>query len=146
MSKVQAKYQKIINELAYKYGIHLNYSHKGEYDTDPFPNYYWWSIQEDREVLIPRPKNIYKFLVALHEFGHIVTRGHNVSYIDEWKAEMWALKTAKKYGFTRTTHYEKYAAKYILKYINLAIKKGELTKKQVRPEIRKWMRERGVTI
>jgi len=83
-------YEKIIAKLAKQYNIKVVRYFKGGCGRA----YY-------KEGLIRIPKkldNMRKFLVALHEIGHLVEGKQKTSYMSEYVAMKWALKKFKELG------------------------------------------------
>jgi len=79
-----------------------------------------------KEVKIPKPTNLMRFCIALHEIGHIVedaTKSKMKLYQSEYKAEQFAIREAKSLGFD-TTEYEKNARGYV----TMCIAKGHARK------------------
>lgn len=73
-------------------------------------------------IKIPKPTNILRFCIALHEVGHIARGVKGPNYITEYNAEMFAISEAQKLGFD-TSEYEEDARFYIIMNINKAFRR-----------------------
>jgi hypothetical protein len=135
-------YKNIVNELLEKYDVSPNWSTNGESAPND-PNMHWWSMPDEKEVLIPKPTDIYKFMVCLHEIGHCVKGLRKLFHVEEYVAECWAIATAKKYGI-ESTMYEKKAASDLIKAIKSDIAAGKIHLHKINPEIKSWIKKRGI--
>lgn len=140
MRKIEL-YKPIIKELCAKYDIQPKWSDKGAYSPSTGP--YWWADPEDRVILIPNPKTAYRFLICLHEIGHVLRGFRNTAYMEEFVAEEWAIKTASKFG-VKSTKYEKAAAHLLLAYIKSDIYRGKTSKKRISKKVKKFIQKRNI--
>lgn len=101
------------------------------------------SLAAERVIRIPAkmdtPK---KFLVALHEIGHIKysSKKYKYDYLNEYDAEQYAISVGKAMGFIKKRSMDLYiisARKYVLSYINRDIKK--INVKEIPMEIVDWI-------
>lgn len=137
------KYRLLIESLLMQYGITATFSGDGDVD-DISSNYYWWSDPDELEVCIPPPDSLHRVMVCLHEIGHCVVGRRSITYNEEYRAEIWALKTAKKFGITKTASYEKHAAKLLMRYIKSDIHSGKLKPGKVNKQVIHWIKKRGI--
>lgn len=94
------------------------------------------AFQESGTVVLPLPKNRHAFLVCMHEIGHIAEGYDELSYINEYKAEMFAIREARKWDID-TDMYEHRAKRYVLAHLINNWNKGNV--KRIKPEIKKWL-------
>jgi hypothetical protein len=94
----------------------------------------------NRHIRIPVPHNPLKFLVSLHEIGHVVMGFGSKLYITEYKAEMFAINTALEYGLDKhyVEQYEKMAKGYVLRAISKGYNHG-LKLNKLNPKIISWL-------
>lgn len=93
-----------------------------------------------RTIKIPKPVDYDTLGVCFHEIGHIVLdhfgEGTDLRYIEEYQAEMYAIKKLKQYGFYNKK-YEFRAKSHVLMKIAQAKNRGHNMKK-VPKEIINW--------
>jgi len=142
MRKIEI-FKPIVKELCKKYDISIRWNDFGDQRKDGL--IYWWADPERRVILVPNPKTAYRFLICLHEIGHIVRGVPNLYYMAEYIAEEWAIKEAAKYG-VRSTKYEKKAADLLIAYINHDINNGRTSKKRISKKVKKWIKKRTVFV
>lgn len=94
------------------------------------------AFQESGTVVLPLPKNRHAFLVCMHEIGHIAEGYDELSYINEYKAEMFAIREARKWSID-TNAYEHRAKRYVLAHLIADWNKGTI--KTIKPKIKKWL-------
>lgn len=71
---------------------------------------------ESKQIIIPEPKDIDRFCVAMHEIGHVVKEASKSKmklYQAEYLAEMYAIEQAKLLGFD-SSGYEERARRYLI--------------------------------
>jgi len=66
-----------------------------------------------KEVKIPKPTNIDRFCVCMHEIKHIIDGYKGKLYQREFACEMFAIEQANELGFD-TTQYRERARRYII--------------------------------
>lgn len=122
----------IIDELIKKYNITIN--------KKRFISAIGKANITKRHIRIPVPHNPLKFLVSLHEIGHVVMGFGSKLYITEYKAEMFAINTALEYGLDKhyINQYETMAKGYILKSIAIGHNRG-LKLNKLNPKIISWL-------
>lgn len=140
MKKIEI-YKPIIKELCEKYDIHPKWNDKGHHSNEFGP--YWWADPEDREILIPNPTTSYRFLICLHEIAHVLKGFRSLSYMEEFLAEEWAIKTAAKYG-VKSPRYERAAADLLVCYIKSDIYQGKTSPKRISRKVKSWIQKRKV--
>ena len=89
---------------------------------------------QTREVKIPKPTNEDRFCICLHEIGHILHGEIGKRYEQEYTCEMFAINTAKQYGFD-VTGYQERARRHIIICIAKAHCRG-LNVDNIAPEIK----------
>lgn len=134
-------YQPIVNHTLKQYGITALWDDRGELIDGA---YCWWSDIEEKEVLIPKPTNAYKFMVCLHEIGHCVAGRRRLAHMEELVAEEWALRTAKRFGITQVSHYKKLAAKLLLRYIKNDISAGHINSRKINKRVKRFITKTGI--
>ena len=95
---------------------------------------------ELREIQIPKPTTINKFIICLHEICHIVrSNEHNKMsvYEFEYDCEMWAIKKAKQFGLD-TKEYESRAKGYVTSCLARGYNRG-LNLDRVDKKIIDWL-------
>lgn len=71
---------------------------------------------DKRDVKIPKPTNIDRFCLSMHELGHIIEkagRKYMHAYEAEYYAEIFAFKQAENLGFDYTNYKER-ARRYVI--------------------------------
>lgn len=144
-TKLVLKYHNIVNDLLHKFDIDAKWSETGVPEPDGPYKTYWWSEPDDREVCIPKPKNIYRFMVCLHEIGHVVKKLRKHQYWQEYVAEKWAIETAKLYGI-KSAYYEKRAAAMLVGYIKSDIATRAIRPDGIKPEVIKFIRKNKIRL
>lgn len=93
-----------------------------------------------RHIRIPKPISPEKFLVSLHEIGHIVVGHGSKLYITEYKAEMFAIEYAIKCELDKRyiQQYENTAKGYVLMCIAKGYCRG-LNLDKLNPKIISWL-------
>jgi len=95
---------------------------------------------EKREVKIPAPTTLNRFMICLHEIFHIsrfsAHKGLKV-YEYEFDCEMWTIQKAKKLGFN-TDDYEYRAKGYVTYCLARAYNRG-LNLRKANPSILEWL-------
>jgi hypothetical protein len=94
------------------------------------------AFQESGTVMLPIPRNRQAFLVCLHEIGHIAEGYHELSHVNEYNAEMFVIREAKKWEVD-TDMYEFKAKKYVLAHLINDWNEGNA--KRIKPEIKRWL-------
>lgn len=93
-----------------------------------------------RKIKIPKPVDYDTLGVCFHEIGHVVLdhfgEGTTLRYIEEYQAEIYAIKKLKEYGFYNKK-YEFRAISHVLMKIAQAKNRGH-NMKSVPKEIIKW--------
>ena len=108
---------------------------------------YKWSksqcglAEEGRQIKIPKPVDYETLGICFHEIGHIdlghMDEGDNkLRYIEEYEAEIYAIKKLKEYGFYNK-QYEYRAIHYVLQKLAQARNRGH-NMKNVPKEIVRW--------
>lgn len=94
------------------------------------------AFQDSKTVMLPVPKNRTAFLICLHEIGHIAEGWHEISYVNEYLAEMYAISEAKKWNID-TEAYEIKAKQYVLAHL---VKDWNANRiKTVKKDIKEWL-------
>jgi len=95
---------------------------------------------DKRKIKIPKPIDYDTLGVCFHEIGHVVLdhfgEGTTLRYIEEYQAEMYAIKKLKEYGYYNKK-YEFRAISHVLMKIAQAKNRGH-NMKNVPKEIVKW--------
>lgn len=95
---------------------------------------------DKRKIKIPKPVDYDTLGVCFHEIGHVVLdhfgEGSTLRYIEEYQAEMYAIKKLKQYGYYNKK-YEFRAISHVLMKIAQAKNRGH-NMKLVPKEIVKW--------
>ncbi len=104
------EFEKIIRELCKKHKIKI----LRERFKSPVGRA-WHGLNE---IKIPILVSVEHFMVALHEIGHIVSGSVEPPYLDEYNAEMYALKTAKLYKIENENYIEN-ARAYVLHQLSM---------------------------
>lgn len=96
--------------------------------------------RDKRKIKIPKPVDYDTLGVCFHEIGHVVLdhfgEGSTLRYIEEYQAEMYAIKKLKEYGYYNKK-YEFRAISHVLMKIAQAKNRGH-NMKNVPKEIVKW--------
>jgi len=95
---------------------------------------------ETREIQIPKPKTVNKFIICLHEICHIVKLSeHNRMnvYEYEYDCEMWSMNKAKQFGLD-TNEYESRARGYVTSCLARGYNRG-LNLDRVDKKIIDWL-------
>lgn len=95
-----------------------------------------YASQTGREIKIPKPTNIDRFCVALHEVGHIRNGFKGLNYIQEYNAEQYAINEAKKFGVD-VSEYEDRAKWYVIYNICRGFRR-KLKVENIPKEIKNW--------
>lgn len=96
--------------------------------------------RKTREIKVPVCTTAEKFMVTLHEIGHIAKSKGTKKFITEYKAEQYALTMARKTKLPEIyiKAYERRAKGYVLGYIVAAYCRG-LKVSNIAPEIVCWL-------
>lgn len=102
----------------------------------------------DRIIHIPSPLDSpQKFLVALHEIGHIkyAHKTYKFDYLMEYDAEIYAISLGQLFGFIKKRSLDAYirrAKAYVLSYIERDIKKIPI--ETIPKEIIDWIQDENL--
>ena len=91
---------------------------------------------DERTVLIPKPKTTQAFLYCLHEIGHIVIGPSRYEYLQEYRAEKFAIREGLKWG-ADVTGYSIAAREYVMDILVEEWAKGRV--KRISKEVQKWL-------
>jgi hypothetical protein len=96
---------------------------------------------EEKIIKIPQIKNmgIIEFMVALHEIGHVVMGSIEPKCVEEYSAEIWAIKTAKKLKVDPSPYY-KMSMAYVLRNIAECHNKCRIEIDKLPNEIKKYVK------
>lgn len=133
-------YLPIIKHILKVTGITARWSIKGELHDGQLC---WWADIDNQEVVIPEPITTYKFMVCLHEIGHVIQGSRKLYHMQELVAEEWALNTAKRFGITMVTVYKKKAAQFLLRYVKDDINAGLVDRKKINKKVRRFITKNG---
>lgn len=99
------------------------------------------TVLEERAIWVPNLSTPDRFMVTLHEIGHLVVGWSNQIHYAEFKAEKWALNFAKKVGFPaeELRRYEHRARGYILWWIASEYSEG-MKVSAIKPNVKKWIK------
>jgi hypothetical protein len=100
----------------------------------------YWAYFNSRRVYIPVPECSYSLLLSLHEIGHLVMGNHIYGHIAEYKAEMWAIRTAFERFNIKNEEYESTGRNYIYENIleDIMVRKMEID--EISKPIMKWVK------
>lgn len=103
----------------------------------------------DRKISIPSKLDTpYRFMVCLHEIGHIVNLDdrngleYNYDYIDEYYAEMFAIRMARSFRVIPPECLQQYitsAKEYVFSHLVKDLEKDYIRIEEVRKDIMKWL-------
>ena len=102
----------------------------------------------ERVIHIPEKMDTpQKFMVALHEIGHIrwSNKRYKYDYLMEYDAEIYAITIASSFGFIKKRSMDAYikrAKSYVLSYIERDIKKTKI--KEISKEIVDWINDESL--
>lgn len=99
----------------------------------------YYAYFDTRSVIIPVPLCDYSYMVALHEIGHISEGERQYSYLQEYRADMWSIKTAKQTLNIESTQYVLEAKAYILEHLIYNIAHQGLKIEKIKPYVLKWL-------
>ena len=94
----------------------------------------------DRIIKIPEINNVIDFMVALHEIGHIMNGYNEPKCVDEFKAELYAVKKAKELGIDGSSYYQMSAA-YVLRNIAECHNNGNIDVELLPSEMKCYVRD-----
>ena len=135
----QEMYQMHIRMLLKRYNIRvLKWIHWGNRGATGY------AYLGERKVIIPIPKTLKSFYIALHEIGHIVRRfTSGDEYYLEYLAETWAFNHMEQWGYDIPIKYRWQAKAYVFKYLIKDWKSGKINRSNVKKEVVKWL---GITL
>ena len=130
----------LVRKYLNKYGIRVGqwYPHYMTEDGK-VANITYQACFETHRVFIPVPVDDYALYVCLHEIGHLVTGEARYAYLQEYKAEQWAIKKLKQYGYYRK-NFEREAQQYVLNVMYEDICFRGLNIARVNPKIQAWIK------
>lgn len=84
------------------------------------------SYEDKRLVKCPKPLDIERFAIGLHEIAHILIEFHprTKSYRKEYECELWALNKIKKLGFSVPQTVINRTKRYVAYSVQEAIHRG----------------------
>lgn len=103
----------------------------GDFDDQLFE-----AFHETRQVILPIPVCDWSFLVCLHEIGHINVRERRYNYLEEYRAEKWAIARGLKYG-VYSSAYVSDAKRYVLNHVVTDLAQSSTVK--IKPEVLSWV-------
>jgi hypothetical protein len=130
----------LVRKYLDRYGIRVGqwYPHYVD-DNGKVTNITYQACYETHRVFIPIPVDDYALYVCLHEIGHLVTGEARYSYLQEYRAEQWALKKLKYYGYYQK-NFEREAQQYVLNVMYEDICFRGLRIAGVNPKIQAWIK------
>lgn len=129
----------LVRKYLNRYGIRVGqwYPHYLD-ENGKVANVIYQACYETHRVFIPVPVDDYAFYVCLHEIGHLATGEARYSYLQEYRAEQWALKKLKQYGYYKK-NFEREARQYVLNVMYEDICFRGLNIAAVNPKIQAWI-------
>ena len=129
----------LVRKYLNRYGIRVGqwYPHYLD-ENGKIANVTYQACYETHRVFIPVPVDDYAFYVCLHEIGHLATGEARYSYLQEYRAEQWALKKLKQYGYYKK-NFEREARQYVLNVMYEDICFRGLNIATVNPKIQAWI-------
>lgn len=89
-------------------------------------------------VKIPYPKTAYKFLIGLHEIGHIVHGRSRHSYLTEYRAERFAITIGEAYNI-KCKKYVEDAKHYVFKHLIYELNNNLLSYDNIDETVLQWL-------
>ena len=93
---------------------------------------------DTHRVFIPLPVDDYALYVCLHEIGHLVTGEARYAYLQEYKAEKWAMMKLKQHGYYKK-NFEREARQYVVNIMYEDILFRGLQPSKVHKRIMEWI-------
>lgn len=99
----------------------------------------YYAYFDTRSVIIPVPLCDYSYMVGLHEIGHISEGERQYSYLQEYRADVWSIKTAKQTLNVESVQYVLEAKAYVLEHLIYNIAHQGLKIEKVKPYVLEWL-------
>jgi hypothetical protein len=129
----------LVRKYLDRYGIRVGqwYPHYLD-EKGKVANITYQACFDTHRVFIPLPVDDYALYVCLHEIGHLVTGEARYAYLQEYKAEQWAIQKLKQHGYYKK-NFEREAKQYVVNIMYEDILFRGLQPHKVRPNVLDWI-------